>query len=183
LAQVRQFGIETLLNAALFLLLVGNEAPLRGHFVLVFGDLAAQFQGGFARVLLVELHFRVERLALLQQFLQAFAGDGRHFINLRKRCGALGIVRGLVRVAREQGAVAAALLVVGSGGLGALQTAAVITALPFSLVMVGMAVSTVRAFHREHHARLRREQALQLEAVTQHVTTRLTNGAPVTDRR
>lgn len=82
-----------------------------------------------------------------------------------------------------EGAVAAALLAVGAGGLGALQTAAVITALPFSLVMVAMAVATVRAFHREHHARLRREQALHLETVTQYVTTRLTNGAPVTDRR
>lgn len=81
-----------------------------------------------------------------------------------------------------EGAVAAALLVVGAGGLGALQTAAVITALPFSLVMVAMAVATVRAFHREHHARLRREQALHLETVTQHVTTRLTDGVPA-DRR
>lgn len=81
-----------------------------------------------------------------------------------------------------EGAVAAALLVVGAGGLGALQTAAVITALPFSLVMVAMAVATVRAFHREHHARLRREQALHLETVTQHVTTRLSDGAPA-DRR
>lgn len=75
-----------------------------------------------------------------------------------------------------EGAVAAALLVVGAGGLGALQTAAIITALPFSLVMIGMAVATVFAFHREHHAWLRAERAQHLATVTEHVSTRLADG-------
>ncbi|MFV0287618.1 MAG: BCCT family transporter [Demequina sp.] len=44
--------------------------------------------------------------------------------------------------------VAIALLL--SGGLSALQTAAIITALPFSIVMIGIAMSTVKAFRREH---------------------------------
>ncbi|WP_371327884.1 BCCT family transporter [Demequina sp. NBRC 110051] len=44
--------------------------------------------------------------------------------------------------------VAIALLL--SGGLSALQTAAIITALPFSVVMVGIMLSTVKAFRREH---------------------------------
>lgn len=79
-----------------------------------------------------------------------------------------------------EGAVAAALLLVGGGGLGALQTAAIVTALPFSVVMVAMAVATVQALHREHQAWLRREHALHLEAVTEHVTTQLAEPA---DRR
>ncbi|WP_307181767.1 BCCT family transporter [Demequina sp. NBRC 110055] len=44
--------------------------------------------------------------------------------------------------------VAIALLL--SGGLSALQTAAIITALPFSIVMIGIMLSTVKAFRREH---------------------------------
>jgi len=49
-----------------------------------------------------------------------------------------------------EGAVAGALLVVGgSNALGALQTAAIATALPFSFVMVAMCVATTKAFHRE----------------------------------
>ncbi|WP_082104660.1 BCCT family transporter [Demequina soli] len=50
-------------------------------------------------------------------------------------------------------AVAIALLI--SGGLLALQTAAIITALPFSVVMIGMVVSLFRAFEREHRAYVR----------------------------
>ncbi|WP_082101684.1 BCCT family transporter [Demequina rhizosphaerae] len=50
-------------------------------------------------------------------------------------------------------AVAIALLL--SGGLTALQTAAIITALPFSFVMIGMVISLFRAFDREHRAYLR----------------------------
>ena len=73
-----------------------------------------------------------------------------------------------------EGAVAAALLTVGAGGLGALQTAAIITALPFSLVMIGMAVATARAFHAEHQAMLRREARQRMERVTDTVTDRVT---------
>ncbi|WP_082099254.1 BCCT family transporter [Demequina iriomotensis] len=50
-------------------------------------------------------------------------------------------------------AVAIALLL--SGGLTALQTAAIITALPFSVVMIGMVVSLFRAFEGEHRAFLK----------------------------
>ncbi|SEJ63064.1 BCCT family transporter [Demequina mangrovi] len=58
-------------------------------------------------------------------------------------------------------AVAIALLL--SGGLTALQTAAIITALPFSFVMIAMVVSLFRAFEREHRAYLRvtREQFVE----------------------
>ena len=56
-----------------------------------------------------------------------------------------------------EGAVAAALLIVGSvmgaggAGLGALQTTAIIIALPFSFVMILLMVATLRAFRHEWH--------------------------------
>jgi choline/glycine/proline betaine transport protein len=49
-----------------------------------------------------------------------------------------------------EGAVAAALLIIGgNAALSALQTAAIATALPFSIVMIVMCIATVKAFHRE----------------------------------
>ncbi len=72
-----------------------------------------------------------------------------------------------------EGAVAAALLTVGAGGLGALQTAAIITALPFSLVMIGMAVATTRAFRGEMRDLERSERREHLASVTDHVTAHL----------
>ncbi|MDE0571904.1 BCCT family transporter [Demequina sp. B12] len=53
--------------------------------------------------------------------------------------------------------VAIALLL--SGGLNALQTAAIITALPFSIVMIGICMSTVKAFRREHRLYLAANRA------------------------
>jgi choline/glycine/proline betaine transport protein len=55
--------------------------------------------------------------------------------------------------------VAIALLV--TGGLDALKTAAIITALPFSVVMIGICVATFRAFDAEHR-RVLRAQRTQL---------------------
>ncbi|WP_084104659.1 BCCT family transporter [Demequina sp. NBRC 110056] len=60
--------------------------------------------------------------------------------------------------------VAIALLL--SGGLSALQTAAIITALPFSLVMIGMCLATIKAFRREHSAFLRSNR----EDFVSHIT-------------
>ncbi|WP_411266178.1 BCCT family transporter [Arthrobacter sp. NamB2] len=48
--------------------------------------------------------------------------------------------------------VAIALLLVGTTGLSSIQTAAILTALPFSVVMLLMCVATARAFHGEHRA-------------------------------
>jgi len=70
------------------------------------------------------------------------------------------------------GLLAVALLI--SGGLTALQTAAILIALPFSVVMIGMAVSTVIALREEHRAILRAERAQARLALTQHVTRRVT---------
>lgn len=83
-----------------------------------------------------------------------------------------------------EGLVAIVLLV--AGGLLALQTAAVLIALPFSLVMIGIVVATSRAFHREHQEFLR-AQRRQLdrrvteqvrEQVTQHVVGNRTRRRP-----
>ncbi|MFV0634504.1 BCCT family transporter [Demequina sp.] len=61
--------------------------------------------------------------------------------------------------------VAIALLL--SGGLSALQTAAIITALPFSFVMIGICLSTIKAFRREHRKYLRTNR----EEFVEHITT------------
>lgn len=76
-----------------------------------------------------------------------------------------------------EGAVAAALLAVGGGGLGALQTAAIVIALPFSIVMVAMMFATVRAFRAEVRAADTRRKTLELEAMTRQVTTRIEENA------
>ncbi len=55
--------------------------------------------------------------------------------------------------ATMEGLVAIALLL--AGGLAALQTGAIITALPFSVIMVGMCVATYRALKDEHRVLLR----------------------------
>nr|WP_246021260.1 BCCT family transporter [Arthrobacter echini] len=49
--------------------------------------------------------------------------------------------------------VATALLLVGDTGLSSIQTAAILTALPFSIVMLLMTIATAKAFHREHRAK------------------------------
>ncbi|WP_454044511.1 BCCT family transporter [Cellulosimicrobium sp. Marseille-Q8652] len=69
------------------------------------------------------------------------------------------------------GLLAIALLL--AGGLSALQTAAILIALPFSVVLVGMAVSTVKALRVEHAALLRAERRAARTALTEHVTTRV----------
>ncbi|PTU55823.1 choline transporter [Sphaerisporangium cinnabarinum] len=73
--------------------------------------------------------------------------------------------------AGTSGLLAIALLL--AGGLQALQTAAILIALPFSVVMIGMAVSTVRALRVEHAAILRAERRAARAALTEHVTTRV----------
>lgn len=79
------------------------------------------------------------------------------------------------------GVVAAALLVVGGGGLGALQTAAIITALPFSVVMIGMALSLAKALRGEHHAKLRQRERERTAEITEEVGASL--GVAPDDRR
>ncbi|MDN5906451.1 MAG: BCCT family transporter [Micrococcaceae bacterium] len=55
-----------------------------------------------------------------------------------------------------EGLVAIALLL--AGGLGALQTASILPALPVSIVLIGMCIATFKALHGEHQVLLRAER-------------------------
>ncbi|WP_457972336.1 BCCT family transporter [Arthrobacter sp. D1-17] len=65
-------------------------------------------------------------------------------------------------------AVAIALLL--SNGLQAIQTAAILTAVPFSVVIVLMCVSTAKAFHREHAILMRAQRRLARDEMATYVT-------------
>lgn len=75
--------------------------------------------------------------------------------------------------ASVEGGIAAALILAGGGGLGALQTMAILVAAPFSIVMVLMMFSTARSLLREHGRALRRRKELELDEVVSHVEERL----------
>ena len=70
-----------------------------------------------------------------------------------------------------EGLVAAALLL--AGGLQALQTAAILIALPFSVVLIGMAVSIVKELSAEHRAIVRSERRAARAELTEHVTEKV----------
>lgn len=70
------------------------------------------------------------------------------------------------------GVLAIALLL--AGGLVTLQTAAILIALPFSVVMIGMVVSLARALGREHQELLRAQRLEARARLTQHVTEHVT---------
>lgn len=127
-------------------------------------DLLAEVPGSVAltigAIILVALFFitSADSGALVVAMLSA-GGDPRPATALRV------IWAGLV------GVLAIALLL--AGGLSALQTAAILIALPFSLVMLAMVVATSRALHREHMALLRAERLLAHTQLTEHVTARV----------
>lgn len=73
--------------------------------------------------------------------------------------------------ATAEGVIAIALLV--AGGLDALQSAAIIIALPFSVVMILMCFSTWRALTMERRAMLRIQRRQQREELTEHVSQNL----------
>lgn len=73
--------------------------------------------------------------------------------------------------ATAEGLVAIALLL--AGGLGALQTVAIIIAFPFSIVMLGMCVATYRQFNLERRTQLRIQRRLQRDELTEHVSRSL----------
>lgn len=84
-----------------------------------------------------------------------------------------------------EGGVAAALLY--AGGLKALQTAAILTALPFSLVVIAMMFAAWKALDEEHQTITRAERRLRrrelTERVTEHVTEHVTeNFAEISGR-
>ena len=65
-------------------------------------------------------------------------------------------------------AVAIALLL--ANGLEAIQTAAILTAVPFSVVILLMCVATAKAFHQEHEALMRAQRKIARDELTAHVT-------------
>jgi choline/glycine/proline betaine transport protein len=67
-----------------------------------------------------------------------------------------------------QGVIAAVLLV--AGGLAALQTMAILVALPFSIVMVLMVWATTRALMADHRQITRRREHAFAERVADHVS-------------
>lgn len=82
-----------------------------------------------------------------------------------------------------EGAVAAVLLVVGARAvaanpeadidpLGALQTMAILLALPFSIVMVLLAISTAKALLQEQKVRQQRQREWFAERVAEHIENR-----------
>lgn len=76
-------------------------------------------------------------------------------------------------------AVAIALLLVGTEGLASIQTAAILTALPFSVVMLLMCIATAKAFHREHRAFLAAQrkvaETVMVERVHDEVAERVSD--------
>lgn len=78
-----------------------------------------------------------------------------------------------------EGVLAIALLV--AGGLLALQTAAILIALPFSVVMIGIAVATTRALHGEHQRFLRAQRRELRDKLTAHVAEQLAVHEPAND--
>ena len=65
-------------------------------------------------------------------------------------------------------AVAIALLL--ANGLEAIQTAAILTAVPFSVVILMMCAATAKAFHQEHAALMRAQRKLARDELMAHVT-------------
>ncbi|MGD9484352.1 BCCT family transporter [Streptomyces sp. TRM70308] len=83
-----------------------------------------------------------------------------------------------------EGAVAIALLVAsgtGTEALTTLQTAAIIIALPFSVVMLGMCAATLKSFHRERQAHLeakrRRDEARLIDEAVAAFEEGMENGS------
>jgi choline/glycine/proline betaine transport protein len=71
-----------------------------------------------------------------------------------------------------EGAVAAGLLL--AGGLGALQTGAIIMALPFSVVMLAMCVATYRSLKAEYRVLQAAERRARREELQRHVSEHVT---------
>ncbi len=81
-----------------------------------------------------------------------------------------------VRVFWAVAAAAIAIALIFGDGLTTIQTVAVLSALPFSGVMLLMMVSTAKAFHREHAARMRFERAQFHAAMTEQIQESVEDG-------
>jgi choline/glycine/proline betaine transport protein len=77
-----------------------------------------------------------------------------------------------------EGAVAIALLLAGGGGLSALQTAAILLALPFSIVMVCMVIATGKALLHEHSLMEHAERRLLADEIAGLIARRSKHKSP-----
>lgn len=73
-----------------------------------------------------------------------------------------------------EGSVAAALILAGAGGLGALQTVAILTALPFSAIMILMCFAIARELNTEHREILRLERKARTKALSEEIAEDVT---------
>ena len=71
------------------------------------------------------------------------------------------------------GLVAIALLL--AGGLAALQTGAILTAIPVSVVMIGMCVATYKAFQEEHQVLVRLERRQRRDELSRRIRKNVTD--------
>ena len=78
-----------------------------------------------------------------------------------------------IRIFWALAAAAAAIALLLADGLQAIQTAAILTAVPFSVVILLMCVATAKAFHQEHAALMRAQRKLAREQMTAHVTEKV----------
>ncbi|MBB1254899.1 BCCT family transporter [Streptomyces sp. OF3] len=81
--------------------------------------------------------------------------------------------------AAAEGAVAIALLVAsgtGTAALDTLQTTAILIALPFSIVMIGMCAATIKSFHAERQAYLAAKRKEQQERLIGHAVAAIEEG-------
>ena len=60
-----------------------------------------------------------------------------------------------------------------AGGLAALQTGAILTAIPVSIVMVGMCIATYKAFHSEHQVLITAERRARRDESAQRIEQRV----------
>lgn len=85
--------------------------------------------------------------------------------------------------ATMEGVIAAVLIVVGAGGLAALQTMSILVSAPFSIVMILMVIATAKALLAEHKWYQRRRRQWFAQQVAEEVTEELRNGSSTTTRR
>jgi choline/glycine/proline betaine transport protein len=78
--------------------------------------------------------------------------------------------RNWLRIFWAMAAAAVAIALLLANGLQAIQTAAILTAVPFSVVLILMCIATAKAFHIEHEALMRAQRKLARDQVTAHVT-------------
>ncbi|WNB85018.1 BCCT family transporter [Cellulomonas sp. ATA003] len=147
--------------------LIGDDASVNQNNALF--DLLAQLPAGAV--------LSAGAIVLIALFFITSADSGSLVVAMLTGGGELNPpIWSRVTWAVSSGLLAAALLV--AGGLVALQTMAILIALPFSLVMIAMCAATWRAFRHEHLAFLRAERSLVRDRLTAHVTTHINQQLP-----